>query len=88
MNFIYNTDYFGSLFIAQAIKDEGLTGKIQVIGTPRPTSSPPSRIGEVYANVTQDLYAEECISLHFLFWLHNKKDDGARHLLRRGAGRE
>ena len=73
VNLIYNTDDSGSLFIAQAIKEQGLTGKIQVIGTNAAADQLPTlKDGEVYANVTQDLYAEEWISLHFLFWLHNK----------------
>jgi ribose transport system substrate-binding protein len=73
VNLIYNTDDSGSLFIAQALKDQGLTGKVQVIGTNAAADQLPTiKDGEVYANVTQDLYAEEWISLHFLFWLHNK----------------
>jgi ribose transport system substrate-binding protein len=73
VSLIYNTDDSGSLFIAQALKDQGLTGRVQVIGTNAAADQLPTlRDGEVYANVTQDLYAEEWISLHFLFWLHNK----------------
>jgi ABC-type sugar transport system substrate-binding protein len=73
VNLIYNTDDSGSLFIAQALKDQGLTGKVPVIGTNAAADQLPTlRDGEVYANVTQDLYAEEWISLHFLFWMRNK----------------
>jgi ribose transport system substrate-binding protein len=73
LNLVYNTDDSGSLFIAQTLKDQGLTGKVQVIGTNAAADQLPTlKDGEVYANVTQDLYAEEWISLHFLFWLHNK----------------
>jgi ribose transport system substrate-binding protein len=73
LNLVYNTDDSGSLFIAQTLKDQGLTGTVQVIGTNAAADQLPTlKDGEVYANVTQDLYAEEWISLHFLFWLHNK----------------
>lgn len=73
LNLVYNTDDSGSLFIAQVLKDQGLAGKVQVIGTNAAADQLPTlKDGEVYANVTQDLYAEEWISLHFLFWLHNK----------------
>jgi ribose transport system substrate-binding protein len=73
LNLVYNTDDSGSLFIAQVLKEQGLTGKVQVIGTNAAADQLPTlKDGEVYANVTQDLYAEEWISLHFLFWLHNK----------------
>jgi ribose transport system substrate-binding protein len=73
LNLVYNTDDSGSLFIAQTLKEQGLTGKVQVIGTNAAADQLPTlKDGEVYANVTQDLYAEEWISLHFLFWLHNK----------------
>jgi ribose transport system substrate-binding protein len=73
LNLVYNTDDSGSLFIAQTLKEQGLTGKIQVIGTNAAADQLPTlKDGEVYANVTQDLYAEEWISLHFMFWLHNK----------------
>jgi len=73
LDLVYNTDDSGSLFIAQVLKDQGLSGKVQVIGTNAAADQLPTlKSGEVYANVTQDLYAEEWISLHFLFWLHNK----------------
>jgi ribose transport system substrate-binding protein len=73
LNLVYNTDDSGSLFIAQVLKDQGLAGKVQVIGTNAAADQLPTlKDGEVYANVTQDLFAEEWISLHFLFWLHNK----------------
>jgi ribose transport system substrate-binding protein len=73
LNLVYNTDDSGSLFIAQTLKEQGLTGKIQVIGTNAAADQLPTlKDGEVYANVTQDLYAEEWISLHFMYWLHNK----------------
>jgi ribose transport system substrate-binding protein len=73
LNLVYNTDDSGSLFIAQVLKEQGLTDKVQVIGTNAAADQLPTlKDGEVYANVTQDLYAEEWISLHFLFWLHNK----------------
>ena len=73
LNLVYNTDDSGSLFIAQTLKEQGLTGKIQVIGTNAAADQLPTlKDGEVYANVTQDLFAEEWISLHFMFWLHNK----------------
>ncbi|MBV9217993.1 MAG: substrate-binding domain-containing protein [Methylobacteriaceae bacterium] len=73
LNLVYNTDDSGSLFIAQVLKEQGLAGKVQVIGTNAAADQLPTlKDGEVYANVTQDLYAEEWISLHFLFWLHNK----------------
>ena len=50
-----------------------MKGKVQIIGTNAAADQLPTlKNGEVYANVTQDLYAEEWISLHFLFWLHNK----------------
>ena len=73
LNLVYNTDDSGSLFIAQVLKEQGLKGKVQIIGTNAAADQLPTlKNGEVYANVTQDLYAEEWISLHFLFWLHNK----------------
>ena len=73
LNLVYNTDDSGSLFIAQVLKEQGLKGKVQIIGTNAAADQLPTlKSGEVYANVTQDLYAEEWISLHFLFWLHNK----------------
>jgi ribose transport system substrate-binding protein len=73
VNLVYNTDGSGSAFIAQVVKDQGLTGKVQIIGTNAADDQLPTlKDGEVYANVTQDLFAEEWISLHFMYWLHNK----------------
>ena len=73
VNLIYNTDGAGSAFIAQVVKDQNLQGKVQIVGTNALDPQIPTlKNGEVYANVTQDLFAEEWISLHFMFWLHNK----------------
>ncbi|HZQ10197.1 MAG TPA: substrate-binding domain-containing protein [Anaerolineae bacterium] len=72
VNLLWTTDA-GSGFVAQVIKDQGLQGKVLAVGTDRTAEQLAAiKDGTVYATVTQDTFAEEWTSLHFLYWLYNK----------------
>ena len=71
VDLLWTTDA-GSGFVAQVIAEQGLQGQVLAVGTDR-TAEQLAAIqdGTVYATITQDTFAEEFISLNFLFWLHN-----------------
>jgi ribose transport system substrate-binding protein len=71
VNLLWTTDA-GSGFVAQVIKDQGLTGKVLAVGTDR-TAEQLAAIqeGTVYATITQDTFSEEFTALNFLFWKFN-----------------
>lgn len=72
VNLLWTTDA-GSGFVAQVIKDQGLTGKVLAAGTDRTAEQLAAiKDGTVYATITQDTVAEEWTAMHFLFWKYNE----------------
>lgn len=71
VNLLWTTDA-GSGFVAQILKEQGLTGKVLAVGTDR-TAEQLAAIAEgtVYATITQDTFAEEFTALNFLYWKFN-----------------
>jgi ribose transport system substrate-binding protein len=73
VNLLWTTDA-GSAYVATQVKQQGLAGKVKLVGTDRsPAEIAGICSGEVYATITQDTYSEEYTSLNFLYWLYNKK---------------
>jgi ABC-type sugar transport system substrate-binding protein len=71
VNLLWATDA-GSGFVAQVIKDQGLTGKVLSVGTDRTAEQLAAiKDGSVYATITQDTFAEEFTALNFLYWKYN-----------------
>ncbi len=63
----------GGGYVARVVREAGLEGKVLVVASDRtPELLEAIRDGTVYATVAQDTYAEEWVSLHFLYWLYNK----------------
>ena len=72
VNLLWTTDA-GSGFVAQVIKEQGLEGKVLAVGTDRTAEQLAAiKDGTVSATITQDTFAEEWTSLHFLYALYNK----------------
>jgi ribose transport system substrate-binding protein len=71
VNLLWATDA-GSGFVAQVIKDQGLSGKVLSVGTDRTAEQLAAiKDGSVYATITQDTFAEEFTALNFLYWKYN-----------------
>jgi len=72
VNLLWATDA-SSGAVAQAIKEAGLAGKVLSVGTDRTAEQLDAiRDGTVYATIAQDTFAEEFVSLNFLYWKYNK----------------
>ncbi len=72
VNLLWTTDA-SSGAVARVIRQQGLAGKVLAVGTDRTEEQLDAiRSGIVYATIAQDTFAEEYLSLHFLYWLKNK----------------
>ncbi len=70
---LWTTDA-GSGFVAQVLKEQGREGDVLAVGTDRTAEQLAAiKDGTVFATITQDTFAEEWTSLHFLNWLYNKE---------------
>jgi ribose transport system substrate-binding protein len=69
---IYIPEGGSPLTVASAVREQGLSGRVKVIGMGRSQEMLAAIAdGTVTASVVQDTYAEEYIALHFLYWKYN-----------------
>jgi ribose transport system substrate-binding protein len=72
VNLLWATDA-SSGAVARAIRQAGMADKVLSVGTDRtPEQLNAIREGLVYATIAQDTFAEEYLSLHYLYWIRNK----------------